>query len=55
MSRWIEGISNNVEKHIQQEKRKHIKLSTAHECIDDKNAVFICGLTEEVSEALVAL
>lgn len=52
----IEGTSNNVEKYAQQEKRQHVKLSTVpEEHTDDKDAVFICGVTEKVSEALDAL
>lgn len=44
-----------MERHVQLEKRKHVKLSTAQKTTDDRNAVFICGVTEKVSEALVAL
>lgn len=52
----IEGTSKNVEKYAQQEKRQHVKLSTVpEEHADDEDAVFICGVTEKVSEALDAL
>lgn len=51
----IECISTNVEKQIQWEKRKHAQLPIVpEEHNDEKEAVFICGVTENISEALVA-
>jgi len=51
----IECVSTNVEKQIQWGKREHVQLPTVpEEHTDDKEAVFICGVTESVSEALVA-
>lgn len=56
ISCWLEGISNNVEKYVQQEKRKHVKLDVAQKRDNhNKNAVFICGVTEKVLEGLDAL